>query len=88
MSDEMNLDRMGLELMYDSLNGDAWYEKSGWKTDAPICDEWFGVYCTDGRVSSVKLKSNNLTGDLSFMGEVPGSAKHWHGYALFDLQEL
>lgn len=88
MSKELNLDRMGLEILYDSLNGDYWFEKAGWKTNTPICDGWFGVYCTDGRVSSVKLKSNNLTGDLSFMGEVPDSAENWHGYSLFELQEL
>ena len=82
LSSEMN-DREGLQLMYKSLNGDFWYENTGWLTDAPFCD-WHGVYCTNGRVSSINLNGNNVTGDLSFLGEESPSAL----VGCFELHEL
>lgn len=82
LSSELN-DRDGLLLMYESLNGDFWYDNTGWLTDAIIC-EWHGVDCTDGRVSSINLNGNNLTGDLSFLGE--GSPSPLVGF--FELHEL
>lgn len=50
--------------LYDATNGDAWTNNSNWCSDADL-SEWYGVY-TDyqGRVMSIDLSSNNLTGSL------------------------
>ena len=61
--DEMT-ERDILIALYDATNGDAWTNNSNWCSDADL-SEWYGVY-TDyqGRVMSIDLSSNNLTGSL------------------------
>ncbi|MDE2763783.1 MAG: Ig-like domain-containing protein [Gemmatimonadota bacterium] len=57
-----NPHRRVLEYIYDALDGDNWTDNTNWKTDAPL-DEWYGV-STDarGRVDTLDLSSNSLTG--------------------------
>ena len=78
-------DIFGLELIYNSLGGEFWYDSSDWLTATPHC-EWYGVGCSDDRVSFIKLDSNNLTGDLSLFGEYLDYGGDTG--SLFELQEL
>ena len=57
-------DRRVLEILYDELGGDGWTDNTNWKTDKPL-DEWYGVSINaDGRVDSLSLWSNSLTGEI------------------------
>ena len=58
-------DRAALVALYDATDGDAsWDESTGWKSDQPLGD-WFGVTTNaDGRVTSLIVADNNLTGSL------------------------
>ena len=57
-------DREILTAVYESMNGPSWYNSDGWLTDAPI-GNWHGVETDDtGRVTSLRLGGNNLTGDI------------------------
>ena len=59
-------DRQVLEALYDATGGPSWHASTNWKTSAPL-GQWHGVE-TDGfgRVSGLRLTSNNL------MGTIPG----------------
>ena len=57
-------DRRALEALYRATGGPAWTDSANWLTDAPL-SEWFGVDTDgDGRVTSVALSGNRLTGPL------------------------
>ena len=57
-------DRRVLEILYDELDGDYWRRNNKWKTHAPL-DEWHGVSTNaDGRVDTLGLWSNFLTGQI------------------------
>lgn len=54
--------------MFWKTNGLNWYNNSGWRTPTrtPHC-QWYGVKCsnsTDGHVTVLSLRSNNLNGRL------------------------
>ena len=57
-------DLAALEALYDATGGPGWTDSTNWKTSAPI-GEWFGV-STDaaGRVTSLVLPGNGLTGPI------------------------
>ena len=53
-----------LEILYDELGGNGWTDNTNWKTDKPL-DEWYRVSTnTDGRVDSLNLGGNSLTGEI------------------------
>ena len=57
-------DRRVLEILYDELGGDGWTDNTNWKTDKPL-DEWYGVSANaDGRVDTLILWANGLTGEI------------------------
>ena len=56
-------DRDALESLYDALSGDQWDKADRWLSEAPL-DEWHGIATRDGRVISIELPGNNLTGQL------------------------
>jgi len=61
-------DRDLLEVLYRSMNGDAWVNKSNWLTDKPL-HEWHGVRTDPNRgsghrVIALVLRGNNLTGPI------------------------
>lgn len=61
--DEMT-ERDALIALYDATNGDAWTNNTNWCTDADL-SEWYGIYTdNNGKVSSISLSSNNLTGTI------------------------
>ena len=57
-------DRQALEALYDAVGGASWYERTNWKTSAPL-EDWYGV-STDrtGRVIKLELPYNNVSGPI------------------------
>ncbi len=64
-------DREILEMLFNATGGKGWPKRDGWLTDAPL-GEWRGVRTNvKGRVTALKLGSNNLTGHIpSFLGKL------------------
>ena len=56
-----------LEKFYRDTGGDKWTRNDNWCTDKPL-NEWYGVYVIDGRVESILLAENNLTGAGTLSG--------------------
>ena len=57
-------DRAVLEALYEATGGANWIESTNWLTDAPFGD-WRGVEVDDeGRIVSLNLAANNLTGSI------------------------
>ena len=59
--------------VYDELAGNKWTIRDGWQifeteasnvSTAVICDDFFGVQCTNGKISSVSLPDNELFGTV------------------------
>ena len=59
-----DLERSALEALFHATNGSNWNTSTNWLSDAPLAD-WFGVE-TDGsgRVVSVHLENNGLSGRM------------------------
>ena len=55
-------DKAALEAFYQSTNGAKWSNNSGWMKGDPCQDQWFGLYCIDGRVLEIDLVYNLVTG--------------------------
>ena len=57
-------DRAALEVLHDATGGADWTNSDNWKTDAPL-GAWHGV-ATDaaGRVTTLELRENGLTGPI------------------------
>ncbi|GAB4038615.1 hypothetical protein GCM10028774_37460 [Spirosoma jeollabukense] len=49
--------------LYNSTNGANWVNKTNWLTGCTPCG-WYGVTCTNGRVTGLNLINNNLVGTL------------------------
>ncbi len=57
-------DRDILAALYELTGGPRWKVSAGWVTDAPL-DRWYGVSVdAEGRVDSLDLRFNNLTGTI------------------------
>ncbi|GAK59691.1 receptor protein kinase [Candidatus Vecturithrix granuli] len=52
-----------LVALYDSTNGEAWTNHTGWKETTTPCS-WYGVTCSGGSVTQLSLERNNLIGNL------------------------
>jgi Leucine-rich repeat (LRR) protein/sugar lactone lactonase YvrE len=66
-----------LVTFYDSLGGNNWTNKTGWKQTNTPCNGWYNVACKDGHVSHIHLEENNLVGtipDLSALTELEALA--------------
>ena len=61
----INTDRAALVALYEATGGPDWNFSRNWLTDAPL-REWYGVGISGsyGRVQSIELTNNNLTGSL------------------------
>ncbi len=58
-------ERAVLEAFYDATGGDNWTNNTNWKDDSTDIGEWFGVGVDrSGRVISLELSSNGLTGSI------------------------
>ncbi len=57
-------DRTALVTIYNATDGANWANNTGWLTDAPLY-QWYGVTVDpDGRVGTLYLRSNGLTGTI------------------------
>ena len=58
-------ERAVMETIYRKMNGDGWYRRDNWNTDAPL-DAWYGVG-TDagGNVISLEMRANRVRGVLA-----------------------
>lgn len=73
MDDKM-LDLYALLAMYYGFRGSFWTNSSGWATSAQVCD-WYGVSCdSEGGVTSVSLRNNQLRG--TFIPEIGILSSH------------
>lgn len=55
-------DRTALTALYDAGGGSGWTRSDNWCSDKPL-GEWYGVETdTEGRVATLRLPNNNLTG--------------------------
>jgi len=54
-------DSLALVDLYNSTNGSGWSNHANWLTATPV-SKWFGIKVTGGRVVSISLTSNKLTG--------------------------
>ena len=62
--DPANPDRAALVALYEATDGDNWTNNTNWLSDRPL-GEWFGVIAdANGRVTSLELDRNNLSGSL------------------------
>lgn len=73
-------DYQALEDLYTSTNGADWTNKTGWLTNCDPC-KWYGVSCSQGRVTGLDLQNNALT------GTIPASLANLTGLRLLDLQD-
>ena len=55
-------DSLALVALYESTDGDNWYDNNGW-LEAPVAD-WYGVTMSGDRVVGLDLGSNLLTGEI------------------------
>lgn len=69
-------DREILIEIYEMTNGDAWLEATNWYSDDIAT--WYGVEVLEGRVISLNLANNNLT------GAIPESIKELDQLKFFD----
>ena len=59
-----NMDRAALEALYNAANGPNWTNNSDWLSDRPL-GEWHGVSTdANGRVTSLDLIDNQLSGTI------------------------
>ena len=73
------MDRAALVALYNAMNGSNWTNKSNWLSVKPL-DEWHGVSASGGRVRSLNLSSNNLS------GSIPSSISNLSGLLILQLQ--
>ena len=64
IADDAASDRAVLEAFYKATDGDNWKDNTNWLSEKPLAS-WHGIYTTAGRVKSIELRDNNLTGYLS-----------------------
>ena len=62
-TEDLRDDCAALESLYDNTGGANWKTSTDWKSSNPL-GQWYGVSVTDGRVSSVDLHDNQLTGTI------------------------
>ena len=55
-------DSLALVALYNATNGDAWTNKTGWKTAR--LEQWYGIYLGNNRVIRIELYDNQLAGSI------------------------
>jgi len=51
--------------LYDSTDGENWWDNTNWNVTNKPCTSWYGVTCKNGSVSELQLSENNLNGSIS-----------------------
>lgn len=60
----LELERDALEALYNATGGASWTRRDNWLTAAPV-DDWHGVATyPNGRVHTIDLRNNGLTGSI------------------------
>jgi Leucine-rich repeat (LRR) protein len=54
-------DYNALIALYDSTNGKSWMNNTNWLSDNPV-ENWYGIETNNGKIVSVNLENNNLSG--------------------------
>ena len=68
-----------LGTLYSTTNGSNWSNTNGWlATDTP-CTDWYGVTCSGGHVTQLRLGGNNL------VGSIPHDLHHLSTLTVLDL---
>jgi hypothetical protein len=49
---------------YKATNGESWHDSTNWLDESVPVSAWFGVGVGDGKVRTLELAGNNLTGSL------------------------
>ncbi|QJD78327.1 leucine-rich repeat domain-containing protein [Spirosoma rhododendri] len=55
LNSSLSPDYLPLVDLYKATDGPNWTNKTGWLTNCDPCSGWFGISCTNGRVTSVDL---------------------------------
>ena len=73
-------DRDVLKLLFESTGGRSWDDHDNWLTDAPL-GKWHGVRTdASGRVNTLKLSGNSLTGEIpAELGTLANLEQLWLG---------
>ncbi len=56
------LDSLALTRLFEATNGNFWFLRFGWNFS--VLDSWSGVGLTNGRVDSLSLPNNNISGAI------------------------
>lgn len=60
----LHTDRDVLEHLFRTTGGDSWHDNTNWMTDAPLSN-WYGIDTdSQGRVTGMDLRNNNLVGRI------------------------
>ncbi|WP_221392940.1 T9SS type A sorting domain-containing protein [Dyadobacter sp. NIV53] len=62
-SQSIEADRAALVKLYNGTNGPQWKNQNNWNTTTSPCG-WYGITCSDGRVTEIRLAGNNLAGTI------------------------
>ena len=81
-SQNLSSDRQALVALYNATDGANWEHNHNWLSDEPLRD-WYGVTASDGRVTTLDLRGNQLTGPIP--AEL-GNLDNLTWLALFDNQ--
>ncbi len=49
---------------YNAAGGDDWYTNTNWLSKEPV-STWYGITVTNGHVTGIELKNNNLKGSIT-----------------------
>ena len=57
-------DKEAMIALYTSTNGDYWNNNTNWMKGDPCDNQWYGLYCINGRVLQINIVFNNMSGPL------------------------
>ena len=57
-------DKEAVTALYNATIGKNWVNNSNWMKGDPCNDNWYGLYCVNGRVLQIDLADNNMAGTL------------------------
>ena len=70
-------DKEALVALYNATDGANWRNNENWLSEQPL-DDWHGVTVSDGRVTRLRLSSNELTGPIpAELGDLSSLTRLW-----------
>ena len=61
--EDFDIERFALKAFYDATDGPNWSSNTNWLSDEPL-DQWHGIHTYAGRVISLALRGNRLSGTI------------------------